>query len=195
MINHEHYKFTRNWVDSQHDVVPYWRKIIKDNDYRELLEVGTFEGRSLLHFLRAGITNICCIDIWEVRDSGENFQYNLKLFKSNYPWCNIYPMKGISYEQLCGLITNDWQFDLVYIDASHYAHNTLLDGSLAFRMLRKGGCIIFDDYGWKSEKISDHRSARIGIDQFEKSYLNYIEPAEVHPYQRAWYKTKEVDLC
>ena len=42
----------------------------------------------------------------------------------------------------------DGLFDLVYIDGSHSAKDVLLDSLLAWRLLRPGGAMIWDDYEW-----------------------------------------------
>jgi predicted O-methyltransferase YrrM len=39
-------------------------------------------------------------------------------------------------------------FDFIYIDGSHMAQDVLCDAVLAFRLLRVGGVIVFDDYIW-----------------------------------------------
>lgn len=39
-------------------------------------------------------------------------------------------------------------FDLVYVDADHTARGTLLDALLAWKLLRTGGHMLFDDYMW-----------------------------------------------
>jgi predicted O-methyltransferase YrrM len=39
-------------------------------------------------------------------------------------------------------------FDLAYIDGSHQAPDVLFDAVAAFRLVRPGGLIIFDDYLW-----------------------------------------------
>lgn len=69
----------------------------------------------------------------------------------------------------------DTGFNLVYVDADHTARGTLLDALLAWRLLRPGGYMLFDDYEWpvQSRKYPhnppsldhpDHPSS--GIDAF-----------------------------
>jgi predicted O-methyltransferase YrrM len=40
------------------------------------------------------------------------------------------------------------QFDLVYIDGSHEAPDVLSDAVLSWPLLKSGGILGFDDYGW-----------------------------------------------
>ena len=42
----------------------------------------------------------------------------------------------------------DGLFDLIYIDGSHSAKDVLLDSLLAWRLLRPGGAMVWDDYEW-----------------------------------------------
>jgi hypothetical protein len=39
-------------------------------------------------------------------------------------------------------------FDIIYIDGSHTADDVLADAVLSWELLKTGGLIIFDDYGW-----------------------------------------------
>lgn len=40
------------------------------------------------------------------------------------------------------------QFDLIYVDGSHFADDVLTDGITAWRLLKDGGVLIFDDFLW-----------------------------------------------
>ena len=40
------------------------------------------------------------------------------------------------------------EYDLVYIDGSHDAADVLTDAVLAWSLLKPGGILGFDDYGW-----------------------------------------------
>lgn len=46
-------------------------------------------------------------------------------------------------------------FDLIYVDGNHEAEYVLEDAILAFRLLKPGGTIVFDDYGWAGETAKD----------------------------------------
>ena len=43
----------------------------------------------------------------------------------------------------------------VYVDGSHHARDVLQDAVLAWGLLRPGGYMIFDDYGWVSNVTLD----------------------------------------
>mgnify|MGYP001232708404 CR=1 FL=1 len=40
------------------------------------------------------------------------------------------------------------KFDLIYIDGNHHADNVLRDARNSFKLLNKGGFIVFDDFLW-----------------------------------------------
>jgi len=57
-------------------------------------------------------------------------------------------------------------FDWLYIDGSHEADDTLLDGELAWRLAKKDAIFIFDDYRWNREPEESAHHPRRGIDAF-----------------------------
>ena len=60
-------------------------------------------------------------------------------------------------------------FDFVYIDASHNDEDVILDAILSFRLLKKNGVIIFDDY------LCAGRDHHIGIDSFIGTHEEYLK--------------------
>ena len=45
-------------------------------------------------------------------------------------------------------INNKYKFDLIYIDGNHHSDNVLRDARNSFKLLNKGGFIVFDDFLW-----------------------------------------------
>jgi predicted O-methyltransferase YrrM len=43
---------------------------------------------------------------------------------------------------------NSRTFDEIYVDGSHVADDVLTDGIIAWRLLKQGGVLIFDDFLW-----------------------------------------------
>lgn len=63
----------------------------------------------------------------------------------------------------------DFCFDFIYIDGSHIASDVLEDSILAFRLLKPGGIMVFDDYDW--DFFGDQRRhPRIAVDAFLSIY-------------------------
>lgn len=96
---------------------------------------------------------LTAVDTWE----GGDDQRSLELgglesrFDSNVAPVagRIRKIKGLSAEVLPRLHSDRSAYDLIYIDGSHYADDVLVDALNSWRMLRKGGMLIFDDYLWR----------------------------------------------
>lgn len=187
------YKFTKFYCDDSYDCPTYWHEIIEKNGYNRLLELGIWEGHSMYNFVSLGIRDVTCVDIWMNDYTKENFQHNKALMLEEFEDLTIDDRTEMSWTALTEMLAkNEPLFDLVYVDASHFAHNALLDGCLAFRLLRVGGCIIFDDYHLIRKNLgAPDLTPKEGVDAFEHVHRRFIEPALVNGYQKAWYKTME----
>jgi SAM-dependent methyltransferase len=75
--------------------------------------------------------------------------------------------RGYSHEVLPTL--EDDSFDIIYIDGNHEPEYVLEDAVLAFRKLKVGGRLIFDDYGWGGPDLTKR-----GIDGFLHGYRKRI---------------------
>jgi SAM-dependent methyltransferase len=62
-------------------------------------------------------------------------------------------------------------FDIIYIDGNHEPDYVLEDAVLCFRKLKKGGIMIFDDYGWGGPDLT-----KAGIDAFLRGFHKKIDP-------------------
>jgi len=60
-------------------------------------------------------------------------------------------------------------FDIIYIDGNHEPEYVLEDAVLSFRKLKRGGMMIFDDYGWNGPMMTQR-----GIDGFLSGYHKRI---------------------
>ncbi|KAF5342667.1 hypothetical protein D9611_001289 [Ephemerocybe angulata] len=92
-------------------------------------------------------------------------------------------------------------FDWVYVDGSHRSDDTFLDGEMAWRLTRKGGLVIFDDYLWEVEPQTSILHPKRGIDAFLALHFGEYErlsakkgvEGEGREYQVVLRKT--VDMC
>ena len=66
-------------------------------------------------------------------------------------------------------------FDFIYVDGSHTAYDVLQDAVLAHPLLKVGGVIIFDDFGWKDPtNLHPTNSPELGVTCFYNAYeLSY----------------------
>ena len=134
------------------------------------LEVGSFEGRSavwtLQNILTSTSSSLVCVDTFEGGDDladldlsrlQQTFKDNVAPFRSRVRL--IVGQSGAVLRRLAG------PFDFIYIDGSHVAQDALEDAVLAWRLLRSGGIMAFDDYVWCGPP-DPRLSPRIAIDAF-----------------------------
>ncbi len=138
------YTFTEDWSG---DHLSVWAKVLepwRGNPNLRYLEIGLFEGGSMLWMLEniltdqsCRVTGIDCFD-GELRD---RFYGNLHLSGAED---RVTVMNEFSQTALRKLPLDS--FDIIYIDGSHVQCDVLEDAVLCWRLLKKGGLLIFDDY-------------------------------------------------
>jgi predicted O-methyltransferase YrrM len=150
-------QFKELWFDM--NIVPWcvtFSRIFNRADPVRILEIGSWEGRSTL-FLLTYFTNghLTAVDTWagsdqyeynatsELRDLETRFDHNLSPCAER-----LTKRKGSSLYVLPQLIDEQQQFDVIYVDGSHFADDALTDAINAWRLLKKGGVMIFDDVMW-----------------------------------------------
>jgi predicted O-methyltransferase YrrM len=166
------YIFTEDWFSGN---IPVWSQCLaklKDKADLKFLEIGSFQGKSTVWLLENILTNpsstLTCIDTFE--GSIENteqqkyklfeiFQHNIEPFKNQVEW-----IRGYSQDAMRSMPRTP-TFDFIYIDGSHDGPDVLEDSVLAFPMLKPGGVLIWDDYGWTISPKEVERP-KIAIDSF-----------------------------
>ena len=113
----------------------------------QILEVGCLEGMSSAwlaeNLLRGPNARLVCVDPL-LKPYGPRFRRNVKATGKGR---SIEILQGRSADVLPGLESN--RFDFVYIDGSHSFRDCLEDARQAWRLLKTGGLVKFDDYeGW-----------------------------------------------
>ena len=167
------YKFSNTWFED--GAKPYWDKIIPSIKPAKILEIGSYEGASACYIIDTLANDydveIHCIDTWEggvEHKSGGLFETDMNIVESRFKdntalailkaecRVNLVVHKGYSDDVLASLICagKKGYFDFIYIDGSHMACDVLSDAVLAFKLLRVGGHMAFDDYLW-SEDLPD----------------------------------------
>lgn len=165
--------FQQDWVSS-HEAI--WRRVLAEMIGKEglhFLEVGTFEGRAAVWFLQHVLTGrssrLTVIDTFEGGQDQRDFGVDVSNLRARFDR-NLRPFRGRvtvrvghSHQVLRQLPWNE--FDAAYLDSSYIAADVLEEAVLTWRLLRPGGILIFDDYGWDLYRDS-RRSPGPGIDAF-----------------------------
>ncbi len=151
-------RFTADWFS---DHIPLWEQLLARYRGRPglcFLEIGSYEGRSAVWLLDNILTHptahLVCVDTFQgspeherlgldTRNLYERFRHNVAPYGQK-----VQIVRGRSQEVLRGGGFRLESFDFAYIDGSHRARDVLEDAVLTFRLLRRGGMAIFDDYGW-----------------------------------------------
>jgi predicted O-methyltransferase YrrM len=135
------------------------------------LEIGAFYGANLISVNSTYAANpasqMVCIDPWI--DDENIYNTFCRNMESNGVDKKLTVMRGFSHEMIPKLEDNT--FDIIYIDGNHEPDAVLEDAVLAFRKLKVGGTMIFDDYGWGGPDLTQR-----GIDAFISAYHRRISP-------------------
>lgn len=153
----------------------------------QVLEVGSFEGRSAVWLLENLLTgpgaHLTCIDKFVLDDEFREIIDRMKLvipqdldiearFDHNIALAGgkkrVTKLKGSSGDILRTLPLS--HFDLIYIDGSHTARNVLTDAVLCWDLLKQDGLMIFDDYRWNVFPEDSLKSPAVAIDSFMRCF-------------------------
>ena len=152
----------------------YFYSVINNKDFKNVLEIGSFEGNSSMFFARnLRNTKIFCVDSWIGTEEYKNL--NFKYLENNFDkntkeYKNVYKFKCTSDEFFK---KNDITFDLIYIDGYHKAEQVMKDFRNAWQSLNNKGILIFDDYIWKFfDNIKDNPCYAINfcLSELKKQY-------------------------
>lgn len=175
------YDFTVDWTSQNYET---WRSILGPLAGQvglRFLEIGSFEGRSatwlLDNILTHSTSSIVCVDTFlgsaehvgmpQIGALEARFRANLARHASK---CEV--LKGISSELLRAMPRAP-SFDAVYVDGSHEPADVLEDAVLSWPLLRGGGLLIFDDYGW--ERAPGIPGPKFAVDAFMAAYKGLYE--------------------
>lgn len=163
------YQFTQDWFTHN---LPHWRQHLQpyfNAAGLQFLEVGSYEGMSACWLLDAVLTHpsarLTCIDPYYKPEFDLNIAKTGSAHKVN-------KQVGFSQELLPDLPTA--AYDVIYLDGCHFADYVREEAKLAWRVLRSGGLMIFDDYEW-SDPERPGQDCKFGIDAFLEAIPNQFE--------------------
>ncbi len=173
-------EFSEHWTSSLRELCEIVYGDARDR-VRAVLEIGAYEGRSTV-FLATFFPNarIDTIDTFAGSDehkfiAGASrtegvFDRNTAAFAAR-----IRKHKGWSYDHLPRLRAAGSQFDVAFVDGSHFSDDIYVDTFYAWAMLKPGGVLIWDDYLW-SEYANPLGDPRAAIDRFLDVHAGEFEP-------------------
>ena len=170
------YRFTENqdWFTNHEEV---WKAVFHHitTPHPRVLEIGSWEGRSAVFIL----TMLCrdggefvCIDHFDLmrtepgRERHSKLHHNLSLTGKPHRVIEEFSVPGLMILLREEMSATCPGFNRIYVDGSHEADDTFLDGELAWRLARKGAVMIFDDYHWDREPEESIHHPKRGIDAF-----------------------------
>ena len=199
------YRLTNDWFERT--CRENWEALLPARRPQRVLEIGSFEGASTC-FLLERLANLYplelhCIDTWEggiEHQSGGSAQVDMNAVEGRF-WHNVnqarklasYPVdlqvhKGLSHQCMAALMAagKEDYFDFIYVDGSHQAPDVLCDAVLAFKLLKVGATLGFDDYLWSDEPGGGDdplRSPKPAVDAFLAIYAHKVKVLDLPPYQ------------
>ena len=130
----------------------FMQLLIKINNVKQILEIGTFTGYSALSMALAIDDGfITCLDKNEKTSEVAN-----NFFKKANVEKKINLIVGTAIDSLNNLINEKKNFDLIFIDADK--ENYIKYYNLAFKLISSNGLILIDNVLWKGDVIDENKN-------------------------------------
>lgn len=128
------YNFKSFWFLNNFQIFEYF--LPKDlNKKFNYLEIGTYEGLSLLYVLhKYKKINATGIDVINILNKKVKSFKNLRMLKSD----SIIALRKLNQKKK--------RFDYIYVDGFHHGEHTIVDAIESFKLLQYQGIMIFDDF-------------------------------------------------
>ena len=152
------------------------------NDISNILEIGSYEGRSAIFFLKMfKNSKITCVDTWSGSD--EHLKQNFSIIETNFDtntklYQNENRLKKIKTTSNVFFSNNFQSFDLIFVDGDHSSDQVKKDINNSWKILNNGGYLILDDYLWWYYKDLKNNPA-FTINNFISENLSKISSLKV----------------
>ena len=176
--------FTQDWFSNITHLLDEMLERYKGVDGVKYLEIGSFEGMSAIWVLDNILTGknckATCVDSFqggskynewgiEVSNLEKTFTSNMEPYKGRYVL-----KKGLSKDVL-RYNFKEQSFDIIYVDGSHEASDTLIDLVNAFYLLKVGGELLIDDYMWNFNQFETQNTPKEAVDSFLRCFKDKIQ--------------------
>lgn len=163
-------RFTQDWFTHNVPNFEICTKAAPGND--AYLEIGSYEGRSSCWLLQNALADngeLVCIDpYFDLLDVLDTFKDNVTEARKEGQRLTL--LQEPAYNAISRLVySGGAEFDFIYVDGNHAPHMALMDGAMAWGLLKKGGTMLFDDYQYPHEPTKD------GIDGFLLGFKGMYE--------------------
>lgn len=162
------YQFTSDWFCQAEEL---WRELFaeyKDRPGVKYLEIGVYEGRSLIWMLENILTHprsrATAVDIFNPPFAAR-LRENLRKSKQGR---KVRLLSGYSENVLRKLPAA--QFDIIYIDGAHDGRSVFIDAVNSWHLLKPGGVVVFDDYLFHEDNWPKDLTPKPVIDEFVASF-------------------------
>ncbi|MEW5861655.1 MAG: class I SAM-dependent methyltransferase [Cyanobacteriota bacterium] len=179
------YQFSTDWFSRNLDILNDHLKPLSKIPGLNILEIGSWEGRSTCWFLEKILiessSRITCIDTFA--GSLEHQRYDFGYISSIEGRFDFNISRTGAAEKVRKIVGKSQQilrslpfyfYDFVYIDGSHLASDVLEDAVLSWALVKVGGMIIFDDYDFT---FADNllQNPKVAIDAFVAAFSSKIK--------------------
>ena len=133
----------------------FMQLLIKINNVKQILEIGTFTGYSALSMALAIDDGfVTCLD-----NNEKTSQVANNFFKKANVEKKVNLIVGTAIDSLNNLINENKNFDLIFIDADK--ENYIEYYELAFKLISRDGLILIDNVLWKGDVIDKNKNDRM----------------------------------
>lgn len=144
----------------------HWSRLFRKYNVRakNILEIGSFSGDSAKFMINYFVNSrLTCVDPWTsypelLHVNYEDVEEQFDRFQQTYS----NRVRKIKCTSKSFFLHQDAQFDLIYVDGSHFADDVIVDLVNSWAVLEVGGILICDDYLWHYySRVRDNPCAAI----------------------------------
>jgi predicted O-methyltransferase YrrM len=178
------YEFTHDWF-SNSEVAKLIKNYVKQENVNQILEIGSFEGRSSTffgdNFLSANDSFMICVDPFFKSGTKEGIttQYvdddvKARFLKNTVNSENSKQIIHLNNTSDHFFKLNEIMFSFIYVDGCHAPEFIRRDLDNSFKFLKIGGIMWMDDYEYPERDCHSCRP-KVIMDEFLKKYANRLK--------------------